>query len=134
MGHIYEDHGVIAIEGLRESFIIHASYGYVPGVFPLRDFAVLGEEFAAKRDGADPELRRWKVMLIAEDRIEARETVSSVIQSFDPGMTVKRPGFEQDAEGTFAAYWREAEHPEFERKDLDDLIAALIDYRTQARP
>lgn len=125
MGFIHEDHGRISIETRRESFIIHAGYGYVPGVFQLRDFAALGAEFMAKRDGADTDLRSWAVTLIAEDRIEAREAVSSVIQSFDPGRMVERPGFELAAEGPSAAWWREAGPPEFDNEDLDDLIEAL---------
>lgn len=127
------DRGTISIEGRRESFIIHAGYGYLPGVFPLRDFATIGEPFDAKREGTD-DMRSWTVTLIAADRIEATDDVSGVFQTFDPGQVVERPGCEQNAEGAFAAHWREQGHPEFERKDLDDLIAALIDYRTRARP
>ena len=34
-----------------------------------------------------------------------------------------------DELGTFGRHWRERPHPEFLRADLDDLIAALADYR-----
>ncbi len=128
MGMIHDDHGKISIETRCESFIIHAGYGTVPGLYPLRDFAALGEEFVARREDTD-EMRRWTVTLIAEDRIEGREAVSSVVQSFDPGIVVERPGFENDAEGSHAAWWREAGHPEFANEDLDDLIAALVEVR-----
>lgn len=130
MGHVYEDHGTISIEGRRESFVVHAGYGYTPGLYQLRDFATLGDEFVAPmREVACEPMRHWSVSLIAEDRIEARESVSSVVQSFDPGQVVERPGFEQRADGPHAEWWREAGHPEFALEDLDDLIAALTDYR-----
>lgn len=124
MGFIHESHGTISIETRRESFIIHAGYGYEPGLFPLRDFAVLGAEFVA-------ESHHWIVTLIAEDRIEAREVTSGVVEAFDPGNVVERPGYEQHAEGSFAALWREP-HPEFANEDLQDLIDALVEVADKA--
>lgn len=127
MGHIRESFGHVTVESRSESFIIHADYGYEPGFFALRDFAAIGEEFIAYRQNTT-ERRHWKVTLIAEDRVEAREAVSSVIQTFHPDSMVERPGYEQDAEGSFAEHWR-GPHPEFVTADLDDLIAALTDFR-----
>lgn len=127
MGHIYDDHGRIAIEGRRESFYIHAGYGYEVGRARIGELSV-GDEFIAARDGAGED-RLWKVSLVAEDRVEGREAVSSVIQTFPPDVMVVIPGREVPSDHPLGRFWREVPHPEFENADVDDLIAALEAYR-----
>lgn len=128
MGQIRDNFGRIAVESRSESFYVHAAYGYSPKRVQINTLG-LGDTFIAQREGT-AEMRRWRVSLIAEDRVEGREEVSSVIESFLPGTVVVDPDGESfDADEPLAKLWNNHPHPEFAVEDLDDLIAALVDYR-----
>lgn len=124
MGHIYEDHGKIAVEGRRESFYVHAGYGYRQATRPVGDlhpgdefdyrggrcklYALFADHALVLVDAAEP------------DRVELTELVGIDDQEFDETEPLGR-------------VWREHPHPEFAIEDLDDLIAALTEYREAIR-
>lgn len=125
MGFIMENHGHIGIENRRESFVIHPDYGYKPKVVPLEGLPLLTE--------VGYQGRVHKVVVAAEDYVTLREEQFSTTQDLPPSTTVTLIGHEEAAEGTYAAWWREAGHPEFPAGDLDDLIAALEALREHRR-
>lgn len=118
MGHIYDDHGVVSIEGRRESFIVHASYGYKQAERPGDNVRLDGFNWTIHALYADHVcLHRLDVPNMNRD-VLIDELV--VIDDSDK------------AECSFAESWREWQ-PEFASEDLDDLIAALVDYRESTR-
>src|SRR3954453_16120299 len=121
MGGLREDFGRMSIETRRESFYVHAGYGYQPWRRKLGDLALRAE---VSLDG-----KRWRIFALTEDYVGIREQQFSTERELPPDTEVVVPGYEEDAPGPHAAHWREFPHPEFLYEDLDDLIAALEDLR-----
>jgi hypothetical protein len=141
VGFIRDQFGQITIESRRESFIVHAGYGYVPGRKPVGDLRP-GDEFRF------PHENRWEVTGLFKTEVEAVR----LDEGAEPWMIAKPvgggqateltlpidalvfvDGFEEDAEGALAKWWRDAGHPEFLIEDLDDLIRALADFAASRR-
>jgi hypothetical protein len=130
MGQIRSDFGRIAVESRRESFYLHANYGYVPGCRPAGDLRL--------HDEVVHDDRRWVVTTIDEKYVRLRLQdgqvgVDPVVVDLAHDVDVVVPGYEEDAPGPHAARWRETGSPEFLVEDLDDVIAALKDYRASLR-
>lgn len=143
MGHLYEGHGRVSIEGRRESFTIHAGYGYEPEVKALRElelggtfyFATAGETGSA---GLDAGVRYQLVTksITGTMHVKPADAVTggeghpvpgaqSVVWCYESG----RRNQERETDSALGWLWREYPHPEFEIEDLDDLIEALTAYR-----
>jgi hypothetical protein len=120
MGFIRKDFGTITVESRRESFIVHAMYGYKPGYRKLAELPLRSEVIYK---GA-----RHVIAVLAENYVALREAQFSTVIELPPETEVEVPGYEEDAEGPLAQRWREW-HPEFLYADLDDLIVALEDLR-----
>lgn len=121
MGMIHDDHGKILIETRHESFIIHASYGYKQAERPV----------GQQRPGDNVRLDgyNWTIHALYADhaclhRLDVPNMSRDVLLNVFVGIDDV-----DDAEGSHAAWWREAGHPEFANEDLDDLIAALVEVR-----
>lgn len=135
MGHIYEDHGRVCVEGRREGFIVHASYGLKPLECKLSDvkpgdhfrdvdretvyqvFAQLAGKTSVEPVGK-PELRGDRpndVVVVPTTGAPHYAPVDSMNDDDDP----------------LGRLWRDFPHPEFASDDLDDLILALADYRNK---
>lgn len=134
MGMIYENFGRFAVEGRRESFYVHASYGLKPLELALGELA-LGQRF---REVGSEEVK-WVVGHLIDgvtlvmpwpEDLGDRELMSSqvvVVPLDDDGSPVDQV----DDYHPLGRTWREHPHPEFDNDDLDDLIAALSDYRSK---
>lgn len=130
MGEIRDDFGVISIESRRESFYIHASYGWEPKQCQARDVG-LGR-FC--REGHGPVMKivghLMDVTLAEyageEELCEVRLNPTLVVIPCDD---VGREDDQQESDHPLGRLWTENPHPEFDLGDLDDLIAALVDYR-----
>jgi hypothetical protein len=121
MGHIHENHGLITIETHRESFTIHAGYGYRQVQGPVSDkrpgTVVLG------LDGCE-----WKVHAHYEDYVTLVQTDNDTTTcDVAPDFVVLVDGEEEvDDTDPLGKLWRNYPHPEFANEDIDNLIAALI--------
>lgn len=135
MGHIYDEHGTIAIEGRRDSFIVHAGYGWQSEKKMVGELE-LGTYFILPTTPNDEVVRLVALELHADATYERagdpgrRRPISPttrVVWCYD----ARTPNTEEEVEGEFARRWRDHSHPVFLLGDLDDLIAALVDYRTK---
>lgn len=132
MGHIYESHGRFSIEGRRESFYIHADYGYSPFTCKLADIKP-GDNFRDV-DGDTP------YVVVAQMVDKTTVFTANVFEQIGTG---DRPNdmfvipldehYEPidyvENDHPLGRIWRDQTHPEIEIADLDDLIAALQAYK-----
>lgn len=138
MGHIHESHGVISVEERRESFIIHAGYGWraerrvLNALTPGDHFRRLN---AASEAGIGDQI--FQVHGVDIDGVNVRPADSADIpaRADDPSelvVPVTADGRPVDSERfscPLGVIWSRQTHPEFEYADLDDLIRALTEMR-----
>jgi hypothetical protein len=136
MGMIYDDHGAISIEGRSESFLIHAAYGYEPETKMVGELE-LGTYFVMPNAPDDEVVQLVALELHAAATYERAgdpgrrfpiNPTTKVVWCYEE---TRRPNSERPRNTSFARSWREDPHPEFLIGDLDDVIAALVDYRTK---
>lgn len=138
MGMVYENHGIITIEGRRESFYVHASYGLKPLECELGEVK-LGYCF---RDSTDHNPLQVVGHLIGKTLVKPVSTTmdgpgierrpDDVVIPVGPAPAYE-PIDQQEWDHPLRRVWREHPHPEFDLDDLDDLIRALTDYREELR-
>ncbi len=122
MGMIHDDHGKISIETRRESFIIHAGYGYKQAERPV----------GQQRPGDNVRLDgyNWTIhALYADHACLHRLDVPNMSRDVLLDVLVGIDAQDVDESDSIGSLWREYPHPEFANEDLYDLIAALIDVR-----
>lgn len=124
MGFIRDDFGRITVESRRESFRIHAGYGYRRRRVEIATLG-LGDRFT--HDGMD-----YRVIARLEN---FNGTFIEVLKgdnhagSWAGDIIVESNVAEEKSDHPLGQVWRDHPHPEFTVDDLDDLIAALTDYR-----
>lgn len=132
MGHIYEKFGRFSIEGRRESFYIHADYGWRPYRCELGEVR-LGAIFAEELD--EPPYQVVGQYLGKTFVKPCDRPMEGLGLEWDPTTVVipldthRQPVDQEEDDHPLGRLWRDNPHPEIENNDLHDLIAALEDYR-----
>lgn len=137
MGGIRETFGRITVESRRESFIVHTSYG-------LRDARraaeklMPGDHFRTVDGSPEPGGRPAVHRVSYIDTTTVHFQAGSIPRDDKFVVPCDADGNALDQEDdpvvtSLGVLWNEHPHPEFELRDLSDLIAALTELKTNPR-